>query len=113
MYESNPNRRSLVTIQEKIVEKPVMVEKIVEKKIYIQDESEDIDELLKRGLSNISKMMKIISEQATEGTFDRDTVQNLKDLMTMLKDLKKQQQDLLDTMSDAELEKLANEHIKS
>lgn len=69
-------------------------------------DTDDIDELMKRGLLNISRMMAKITEQSNDGDFDRETVQNLKDLMNMLSDLKKREQDLLDNMTDEQLHKL-------
>jgi hypothetical protein len=63
----------------------------------------DIDSLLNQGLKNISRMMNVISTQAGLETFDRSTVQNLKDLMAMLGDLKQKETDLLAEMSDEEL----------
>ena len=76
---------------------------------YVEPETKDIDGLLHRGLMSISRMMNVIGQQAKDGTFDRTTVQNLKDLMGMLSDLKKREEDLLSNLSDEELEKLSKE----
>lgn len=65
-----------------------------------------IDKLLEVGLRNIHRMMQTISKQAVDG-FDRETVQNLKDLMAMLKDLKKEEKDILAELSDEDLKKLS------
>jgi hypothetical protein len=89
----------------------VIVTKVIEPEptpiITIQD-SQDIDTLMNRGLASISRMMGVISQQATLGTFDRETVQNLKDLMSMLGDLKKREAELLDSLSDDQLNKLGD-----
>jgi hypothetical protein len=67
----------------------------------------DIDSLIFIGLQNIARMMESVSSKAKDGIFDREDVQTLKDLMAMLNELKKKQDDLLGQMSDEELEELA------
>ncbi len=66
-----------------------------------------IDDLLKAGLQNIRGAMSAISSEINMKTFDRETIQNLKDLMQMLKDLKKEEKDFLDDLTDEQLEKLS------
>lgn len=64
-----------------------------------------IDTLLRRGLSTIDRIMKSCLAEVKSGeTPSRESVMNLKDCMTMLKDLKAQEDALLDTMSDEEIE---------
>ncbi len=76
----------------------------------LEADTADIDRLLYKGLMSISRMMNSINTQAKDGTFDRQTVQNLKDIMQMLNDLKKKESDVLDTLTDEELKELSNEH---
>ncbi len=71
-------------------------------------ETTDIDSLLHCGLRNISRLMNIVSKEASMGILQRETVQNLKDLMFMLSDLKKKESDLLDSLSDEELERISS-----
>lgn len=76
-----------------------------------EDKSDDlsIDSLLADGLVAINRLMKSIMQDISAGTPDRDTVQNLKDVMAMLRDLKKDEQGILDNLSTEELERLANQ----
>lgn len=70
----------------------------------IKDDDISIDELFKRGLLAIHRLMSLINQEIVMGMPERDTVANLKDCMSMLETLKKREQDLLDKMSDDELE---------
>ncbi len=65
-----------------------------------------IDDLLKAGLQNIRGAMRSITRDIGTNSFDRETIQNLKDLMGLLKDLKKDEKDLIDNLSDEQLEGL-------
>lgn len=65
-----------------------------------------IDDLLKKGLLAIKRAMKSVLAEVSAGSPSRETIQNLKDLMAMLKELKKEEKDILDNLSDEELEKL-------
>jgi hypothetical protein len=65
-----------------------------------------IDNLIYRGLRAIYGLMRAIESDIATGSPDRDTVQNLKDAMAILKDLKKEERELLDSMSDEDLEKM-------
>ncbi len=95
---NDSGRRTLVTTKEVVKEIPTVVP--------IQD-TLDIDTLLQRGLTSISRMMTVIVDQSTSGTFDRETVQNLKDIMGILEHLKKRESELLDDLTDEELESLS------
>lgn len=66
---------------------------------------DSIDDLLKRGIRVIYNLMRVIEGEVLGGNPDRETIQNLKDIMTMLKDLKKEEKDLLSELSDEELSK--------
>lgn len=66
-----------------------------------------IDNLLNAGLQNIRKAMKEVTRALPDGIPpDREVIQTLKDLMTMLRDLKKDEKDLLKDASKEQLEKL-------
>ena len=51
--------------------------------------------------------MRSITAEVNMGTASRETVQNLKDIMTLLLELKKKEKEFLDDMTDDELERLA------
>lgn len=72
-------------------------------------ESNDIsiDDLMKAGLQALRGTMKAIMSDVNTGLPSRETVQNLKDVMSMLKDLKKEEKDFLDQASDEQLEKMS------
>lgn len=63
-----------------------------------------IDTLLMRGLSIIDRIMTSCWKDALSAVPARETVQNLKDCMSMLKDLKLQEAELLDGMTDDQIE---------
>ncbi len=65
-----------------------------------------IDELMRQGLEAIEQAMIYTKQAIKVGDFDRETIGNLKDLMTMLRDLKKEERDILDNLSTEDLEKL-------
>lgn len=70
-----------------------------------------IDDLLYRGLVTIDRILKGITEKVTAGLNDRDTTGDLKDVMTMLRDLKKEEKELLEKMNNEELENLMKEDL--
>lgn len=65
-----------------------------------------IDDLMARGLQAIYGTMRAINADVATGAPSRETVMNLKDVMAMLHDLKKKEQELLDNMSDDQLQEL-------
>lgn len=67
-----------------------------------------IDELLGKGLMAIYGIMKSINSEVRSEQYKRDTVQNLKDVMAILKELKKEERELLSKMSDEEISKKLN-----
>lgn len=75
----------------------------------ISDYDLSIDDLRKKGLLAIQRMMKYILEQTVLGLPDRDSVSALKDCMMMLKDLKKDESDTLNSLSEEQLQALYNE----
>lgn len=66
-----------------------------------------IDDLLQLGLEAIRRAMKAIMVDISTGLPSRETIQNLKDVMSMLKDLKKEEKDFIDQASDEQLEKMS------
>ncbi len=66
-----------------------------------------IDDLIKRGIRSIYGILKAVEQDVGTGAPERETVMNLRDVMTMLKELKKDERDFLDGLSDEELTKLA------
>ena len=66
-----------------------------------------IDGLLSYGLEGIHQLLKDIRRSIADKDYDRETVMNLKDAMGMLHMLKEKEQDLLNKLSDEELEKIA------
>lgn len=72
-----------------------------------EDTDLSIDSLLNKGLKAIYGILRACLAQSRTGDPSRESVQNLKDAMCMLHDLKKQEQDLLEDLSDESLEKLA------
>lgn len=67
-----------------------------------------IDDLMTRAIQDIYGILRAIRLDIGTGAPSRETVQNLKDCLTMLSDLKKREKELLDSMSDEELKKFLN-----
>ena len=67
-----------------------------------------IDDLLKVSLQIIKKAMKAVSDDVNTGNPSRESIMNLKDLMSILKDLKKEEKEFLSSLSDEELAHLGN-----
>ncbi len=72
--------------------------------VKFQEADVSIDELFKRGLLTINSLMDLIQKEIAMGMPERDTVANLKDCMGMLEALKKREEDLINKMSDEELQ---------
>lgn len=65
-----------------------------------------IDEELGRGLLAVNRLMTLILQDISMGAPARDTVANLKDCMSILKDLKKSEADILEELDEDQLKKL-------
>lgn len=65
-----------------------------------------IDDLMGRGLKAIQGIMKAIQADVATGAPKRETIQNLKDMMGVLKDLKKDEKDILASLSQEDLERI-------
>src|ERR1700677_1344771 len=63
-----------------------------------------IDELLQKGLQTVQFIMRSCMDEANPGPPSRESVMNLKDCMAMLKDLKAQEDALLEGMTDEQIE---------
>lgn len=66
-----------------------------------------IDSLIGIGLLGLDRLMKSILRHITAETYERDTVMNLKDVMTMLHSLKAIEKEQLAELSDDDLEKMS------
>lgn len=69
-----------------------------------------IDELMGKGLMAIYGIMKSINNEVRSEKYKRNTVMNLKDVMAILKELKKEERDVLSKMTDEEISKKLNDH---
>lgn len=74
------------------------------------DAPPSIDLLMAKGLTALERTLNSVMV-ATEGglTPDRNTILNLKDCMFMLHDLKKAEKEILEALTDEELERLAKQ----
>jgi hypothetical protein len=77
---------------------------------YLPLPEPSIDALLKRGLKTIDQTMRVILHEVNQGAPSRECIQNLKDCMSMLKDLKEREADILDELSIDELKKAADDN---
>lgn len=73
-----------------------------------------IDRMLISCLEEVQVILDSIAKQARskEGP-SRETVQNLKDCTMLLLELKKKEQEFLDSLTDVELEELSKNHKRS
>lgn len=69
-----------------------------------------IDELMGKGLMAIYGIMKSINNEVRSEKYKRNTVMNLKDVMAILKELKKEELAILSKMNDEEISKKLNDH---
>lgn len=73
------------------------------------DEHLSIDILMRAGLVAINRTLHALMQDINKSgptPPSRETIQSLKDVMAMLRDLKKDEKDLLENMTDEELEKM-------
>ncbi len=73
----------------------------------------DIDGLLNEGLETIYGVLRVVKANVKSGAPSRNDVMNLQAVMGMLHELKKQEADLLDDLSELELEEILAERRKS
>lgn len=73
----------------------------------IQGRDLSIDGLMQEGLAAIHGIMTACRREAANGNPSRESVQNLKDAMSMLHQLKEKEAELLSEMSDEDLAKAA------
>lgn len=66
----------------------------------------EIDGLLKKCLMNLAGILRAVQIEVNLGAPSREAVQNLKDVTVLLMDLKKKEQELLNDMSEEELQEL-------
>lgn len=74
---------------------------------YPTPEDISIDDLMSKGLKAIYGIMRSVNADIAQGSPSRNTVMNLKDVMSILQTLKKEERDILDSMSEEDLEKTA------
>ena len=66
-----------------------------------------IDDTIKEGLTTVRRIVVKIRENTARGVIpDREVVMTLKDCMSMLWEARKKEQELLEDMSEAELQKM-------
>lgn len=74
----------------------------------VQEASSDlsIDSMMQRGLAAIDRLMRCITMDISTGAPSRETVMNLKDCLSMLKDLKEREEGILESMSEEDLRRV-------
>lgn len=65
-----------------------------------------IDDLMSKGLKAMYGIMRSVNADVETGAPSRNTVMNLKDVMSILQVLKKEEKDILSAMSQEDLEKI-------
>lgn len=73
----------------------------------IQGRDLSIDGLMQEGLAALHGIMTACRREAANGNPSRESVQNLKDAMSMLHQLKEKEAEILETLTDEELAKAA------
>lgn len=66
-------------------------------------DSDSIDGMLKTGLSAVYRALRVIHGNISTGVVDRVDIQSLKDIISILRDLKQDEASILEGMSDEEL----------
>lgn len=82
---------------------------VIPKKAEPAKEVEDIsiDSLMHRAFRTIHGVIRAIEVDVGTGHPARETIMNLKDVMAMLKELKKEEKEFIDSLSDEQLVKLS------
>lgn len=77
---------------------------------YLPEAPRDIsiDSLMLKGLQAIERTMSCVLKEANAGPPSRESIQNLKDCMAMLQVLKERETEVLEELSDEDLEKKVN-----
>ena len=75
----------------------------------VQGKDLSIDSLMQEGLAAIHGVMQACRREAANGNPSRGSVQNLKDAMAMLHQLKEKEAEILEHLTDEELEAKAKE----
>jgi len=65
-----------------------------------------LDDIGRRVIIAMDRASKILLETISAGNVDRDTIGALKDVSMMLKDLKKEEKDYLESLTDEQLNSL-------
>ncbi len=96
-------------LRKALLEGPDAIAEVIAERV---DTPQDLDiaSMRKRGLAAIDRLMRCITSDISTGNPARETVQNLKDAMTMLNDLKDIEDEALEGKTEEELEKLANDN---
>lgn len=68
------------------------------------DPDVSLDDIGKRVIVALDRATKTLLQAITAGSVDRDTIGALKDCSMMLKDLKKDEKDYLESLTDEEIE---------
>lgn len=71
-----------------------------------------LDDMLKQGMTLIQRSLKTLGSTISSGVVDRETIGCLKDCMTMLHELKKKEDEILNSLSDEDIEKLLKKKTK-
>lgn len=72
------------------------------------DEQLNIDALMKQGLQSICGVLRACLLESRTSAPSRESIQNLKDAMAMLHELKDREEEDMERLTDEQLEELAN-----
>jgi hypothetical protein len=93
---SEKDANGIYTKQREVVEPPALPEPEL-----------SLDDIAKRVIQALERATKHLLEAISKGDVDRDTIGALKDCASVLKDLRKDEKELLESLSDEDLEKVA------
>jgi hypothetical protein len=65
-----------------------------------------LDEIAGRIITSLNRASRHLLENITAGSVDRETIGALKDIAAVLKDLRKEEKDILEQLTDEELDKM-------
>lgn len=69
----------------------------------------NLDSMRQRGLAALDRLLRCVTSEVSAGNPSRETVQNLKDILGMINDLKDIERDELSKMSEEDLLKAMEE----
>lgn len=94
----------------KLIDTPPPVAKEVEPLPGLDDSEVSLDKMSRRVLRSLEWATRNIEHAMKHGDISRETIGSLKDCQIMIRDLKKEEKDYIDSLTDEQLNELASKN---